>query len=634
MPENASPLLESKFSLIALSRSRLNHYWHIPVLVAAGLFMTSISWLKWPDLVVDFGAQIYIPWRLSEGQVLYKDIVYIYGPLSSYTHALLFKIFGPGMDVLVGFNLLVVTGLTAILYSLFSKLAHPLTGFLCAFAFLMLFAFGQYQGGGNYNFICAYVYSLPHGVALSFLALFFFFKFLENPGSRYLGLSGITVGLVYWTKMEVFVALALPLFLGLIAFWFQRRLNKQEVIREAFTALISFLIPVFIFYIYFLTKMSLKETLLLVPSPFSFLSDVGSLKQYKLNQWILGFDYPGLNLLKLLQYFLVLAATLGLIIGIDSLLSGPLKHIKRLSLLVLVSLMSLLYYVSPQIPWLSLGRPLPLLSFLITGFYAVRLFRGLKENRTSGNDLFLMVFSGFCILILLKIILNTHLFHYGFALALPATLLTIHTLLFLIPQHFGTLKKSRGFYKMATLLLILFFMYAHVRVEHQVYQFKTLSISQGRDLLLDYDPAFETRGVVVNQILDYLEHKLSPGIEIATVPDGSIINYLSRHPHPLPVLNFNPYNVILFGEQSYLDSLQKASSPYILLVHNDAGILVKGKRFFGKDFGQKTFSWIMQNYALEQQFGQVPFSEKGFGIQLLKKRPSTEQWTLPTQKQP
>ena len=99
-----------------------------------------------------------------------------------------------------------------------------------------------------------------------------------------------------------------------------------------------------------------------------------------------------------------------------------------------------------------------------------------------------------------------------------------------------------------------------------------------------------------------------------------MINYLSRHPHPLPTLNFNPYNVALFGDQGYLDSLQKAASPYILLVHVDAGILVSGKRFFGKDFGQNAYAWIMQNYTLEQQFGAEPFSSSEFGIQLLRKK--------------
>ena len=616
---------KSHFEFLPLKRFALESNTSINLLVlvslaATGFFMASISWLKWPDLLIDFGAQVYIPWRLSEGEVLYKDITYTYGPLSAYIHALLFKVFGPGINILIGFNLLVVAGLSTLIYFLFKKLANRLVGFLCTFLFLTLFAFGQYQGGGNYNFICAYVYSLPHGVALSFLALFLFLKFLENPQLKYLGFSGGVVGLVYWTKMEVFVALAFPLFLGLIASWFQRRPNKKKVILETLTVVTAFLIPVILFYSYFFTKMPVQETLLTLPSPFVFLNHVGSLKEFQLNQWILGFDQPTSNLLKLFQYSFVLVVILGVIVGLDSLLSGPWKHIKRLSLLVLVSLIGLLFLVSSHIPWLFLGRPLPLFSILITGYYMVRLIRALKKNKADGNDLFLTAFSLFCTILLFKIILNTHVFHYGFALALPATLLTIHAILFLIPEHFSTLKQSQGFYKVATVSLVLFFAYAHVRIEHQVYQFKTLPVAQGRDLLLDYDPVLESRGVIVNQTLDYLNHKLEPGIELAAVPYGSMINYLSRHPHPLPALNFNPYNVALFGEQPYLESLQQASSPYVLLVHVDAGILVSDQRFFGKDFGQDSYNWIMQNYTLEQQFGEVPFSEKGFGIQILRRK--------------
>jgi len=167
-------------------------------------------------------------------------------------------------------------------------------------------------------------------------------------------------------------------------------------------------------------------------------------------------------------------------------------------------------------------------------------------------------------------------------------------------------------------VLVLFFIGGHLKLEYQVYQFKTLPVSQGRDLLLDYDPALEKRGVIVNRVLDYLDHQLEPGIPIATVPYGSMINYLSRHPHPLPILNFNPYTAALRGDQGYLQSLQKASSPYILLVEVDSSILEA--RYFGRDYAQNVYQWIIKNYKLEKQFGAVPFSGRGFGIQILKKR--------------
>jgi hypothetical protein len=67
-------------------------YGVVVVVYALGAWL---SWRKWPDLLVDFGEQLYLPWRISEGSVLYRDVMYLTGgPLSQYYHAALFKVFG------------------------------------------------------------------------------------------------------------------------------------------------------------------------------------------------------------------------------------------------------------------------------------------------------------------------------------------------------------------------------------------------------------------------------------------------------------------------------------------------------------------------------------------------------------
>jgi len=45
-----------------------------------------------------------------------------------------------------------------------------------------------------------------------------------------------------------------------------------------------------------------------------------------------------------------------------------------------------------------------------------------------------------------------------------------------------------------------------------------------------------------------------------------------------------------------------------------------GARYFGQDYAQDSFQWIQQNYELEKQFGAEPFSGRGFGIQILRKK--------------
>src|SRR3954469_13354095 len=68
------------------------------------IVMLAITWRTWPEPVTDFGRELYVPWQLSQGKVLYRDIAYFNGPLSPYFNALIFKLLGPGMMKLASVN--------------------------------------------------------------------------------------------------------------------------------------------------------------------------------------------------------------------------------------------------------------------------------------------------------------------------------------------------------------------------------------------------------------------------------------------------------------------------------------------------------------------------------------------------
>ena len=46
--------------------------------------MAAWTWRTWPDILIDFGREAYVAWRLTEGDVLPRDVVYVSGPLSPY----------------------------------------------------------------------------------------------------------------------------------------------------------------------------------------------------------------------------------------------------------------------------------------------------------------------------------------------------------------------------------------------------------------------------------------------------------------------------------------------------------------------------------------------------------------------
>src|SRR5262245_23704629 len=145
---------------------------HWVLVLGTFLFMLSWSWGTWPDTVIDFGRELYVPWRITQGDVLYRDIVsYFNGPFSPYLHALLFRSFGVSLLTLVLLSLLVVVGLLSMLHSLLCEAFGMLPATVRSVTFLFLFAFAQITPYGNYNFVCPYSYELTHGMTLTVAAI-------------------------------------------------------------------------------------------------------------------------------------------------------------------------------------------------------------------------------------------------------------------------------------------------------------------------------------------------------------------------------------------------------------------------------------------------------------------------------
>ena len=161
------------------------------ILVLIGSYMLHLSWFKWPDLLIDYGRELYVPWQIISGKVLYADINHLYGPLSNYFNALLFLIFGTGLSTLAFFNIFLVILLTCIIYYLLQSSFGDLIATVACVCFLVIFAFSQYTGISNYNFVCPYSHEITYGIFLFFLALFIFQKYLSEQKLIYSHLSDL-----------------------------------------------------------------------------------------------------------------------------------------------------------------------------------------------------------------------------------------------------------------------------------------------------------------------------------------------------------------------------------------------------------------------------------------------------------
>src|SRR5208282_4259755 len=126
--------------------ARRDSLFALPVLGCVMAVLLAMTWRKWPDMLMDFGLQLYIPWKLSTGAVLYRDIAYMTGgPLSQYFDAGLFRLFGVSFLTLAVANLVLLALLLGLVYRCFYQAADQLTALSACLAILLVFAFGHYS---------------------------------------------------------------------------------------------------------------------------------------------------------------------------------------------------------------------------------------------------------------------------------------------------------------------------------------------------------------------------------------------------------------------------------------------------------------------------------------------------------
>jgi len=394
-----------------------------------------------------------------------------------------------------------------------------------------------------------------------------------------------------------------------------------------FTPSFLAIVPV-LFLVYLCLNMPIETALATWAGPWLNVFDprIQSLNFYK---WMRGTDYLGKNLVSMGFYTGVLSMVFIFLMLLDRFFARHYATKRWLIPALYVTFAGTFYVAEQHIAWFELLRPLPLIVFIFGIHQLIKALQTRGDPQWNPKGLFLISFSAFAFILLFKMLFNVHVFHYGFALAFPAAVLLVFIVTHEIPAHATALPRFLGtgrFYKHAVAFLIVIFIAKHVALSTSLYQLKNYPVGAGRDQLMDYYPFLNPRGEIVSQTLAYMEKEWPPEIQFAAIPHGSMINYLSRRANPVPILKYNAVEALLIPENIYLKKLKENAPPYILFLELDTSLF--GARYFGQDYALTVYQWIVQNYSLEKQFGEVPFTGKGFGIQILKRldgsKPTTD----------
>lgn len=110
-------------------------------LILLWTWQLQVTWATWGSLTIDSGREMYVPAALNTGDVLYRDVWYLYGPLSPYFNSGLFRLFGTQLEVLYWAGALAALGSALALFMAGQRLARPLIGWTAA-AVVVLQSFG------------------------------------------------------------------------------------------------------------------------------------------------------------------------------------------------------------------------------------------------------------------------------------------------------------------------------------------------------------------------------------------------------------------------------------------------------------------------------------------------------------
>ena len=579
------------------------------MVAVAFVVMAALTWRKWPNVLIDFGLQLYLPWQIDRGAVLYRDLHYLSGgPLSQYFNALLFKVFGVSFRTLIFANLAITAALLILIYRRFLAAADRWTATTICLGIVMVFAFNEYTVVGNYNFIAPYSHELFHGLVLAILTVALLSDWVGKQKIRYAYAAGFCFGLVFLTKPEIFLALAAGVIAAFILCLARHR-QGSWLAQSAVAFLVAAVIPVLGFFLYFLRLEDWRDSLYSTAFAWAplWLTPVARDHYYL---WCTGWDTPLYHLRQMAVHFFSAALVVALYARLFQRRTG--LGSKRITWLVLVIP---LLAVAGWFNWMNCGASLPLL-----GLAACILLWVNYKHLSAGRDMtFPLLWSVFGLVLLAKLGLFSRIWHYGFALAMPAAVTAILLLFWLLPvlleQKFNMDPRP---FRLAVWLVLMIGIGVLVHDSESWYAAKTLAVGQDGDRIVTFDQHLHPAGADVQLAVAWIGKNVPPDGTLAVLPEGTTINYLSRRANSTPCLDWTPTVLTAFGQANMTAAFEKSPPDYICLVTRDMAEFGIGDFGSSPDFGGELMQWIAKNYQPVYQVGQEPLRSGMFGIEILK----------------
>jgi 4-amino-4-deoxy-L-arabinose transferase-like glycosyltransferase len=616
------------------------------------IFALAVSWERWGNPLVDCGREMNQPLRLARGEMLYSDVRHIYGPLSPYLNALLYKIFGPSLTVLYADGIFSAIIILAAVYWLSRRLMGRVAAAAGTLSVMWLCAFKQ---AGNY--VLPYSYSALHGCALGLVSLALLVHFLErreqsestsdgpartaDPAPRsggvsvWLALAGGAAGLSILAKTEMGLAAVSA---GVIA----AALSGYPSLRRASKFGAIFLTPCAILvvgvYAYIASRVgwhSLSQESLL------FFRHLPPELVY-FNKRVSGFDQPLQSIASIVGAAVRVSALAAVVGSVSMLLTWrkanrttghvPLADLSRVSdagrvsyAMIWVLLAASLFIVAVPFagplnfekgPYLAM----PLLLVWLIGREFVRFLKCRSNISLSTHTIIVLIIAVYALASLARVILRVRSGGAYSSYLLPASVI-VFTYAWVHPfaNLFRNAHTRRVARNIAVALMLL-----DVAITAGLLSFKfrdrnTYALNTDRGTII----AIPDLGQSIDEAISFIKRETEPGEPVAVMPEGTSLNFFTDRPNPLREEITTPGFLNREGEDRAIRQLIQSDTRLVLVANRATSEF--GAEAFGRDYCQTLMRWIEQNFEACAIFGRdhnpdLQIGDKTFFIRAYRKR--------------
>jgi hypothetical protein len=555
--------------------------------VLAAVASLAVSWQRWINPFVDSGRELDVPWRLAQGERLYRDITYYYGPLGPWVNALALRLFGNRWLVLET----VCGALSVLIFWLLFRITRRAGSLLSATVAVTLAAalcMGAPRGGA---FIFPYSSSSLFALAGCLLAID---AASGEPRRRWLIALGVAIALA--SRVEVGAAAG-----GIVLLAALRTRDRREARVEAAMVALGALVAS---GSYGIACAGVSWKILLSDGPFS--PFVAMPQEWRdLYLQVSGLDDP--------------VKTAGRI-AISLLLGGVLLAVAarvRRDVFTIAGLLLLVLAVGN--PWKDEACNLPpVLAILptVAGMAALFLLRRPLEERDRARFLLFAGSAALALRVLFGLSVGARMSPYS-AVALPGLLATGAVLVFdgLAPR----LAAPRLFRVRMAVVFAAFgvlFLY-RVGMADNGPRIVALQTAAGTLRLPPQEAA------AIGQTLRYLERNARVGETLAAFPEGGFFNFVLRLRSPLRQDLIVPGVLSGEREDAVVRQVEVSGPRYVLLCNRPTPEY--GPVAFGRDYAARLWSEVESRYVLTRSFGwarpSAPVGARRFFIRLYERSP-------------